>query len=89
MSASNATEEQRLALREALKGQIANMRALQAAAEKDKQEQQELLARIAAMEGKVGKGLFDDVAPAVILLLHYLLLVLVVVLYSNLFKQWP
>lgn len=53
MTASNATEEQRLALREALKGQIANMRALQAAAEKDKQEQQELLARIAAMEGKV------------------------------------
>jgi hypothetical protein len=54
MTASNATEEQRLALREALKGQISNMRALQAAAEKDKQEQQELLARIAAMEGKVG-----------------------------------
>jgi hypothetical protein len=53
MTASNATDEQRLALREALKGQIANMRALQAAAEKDKQEQQELLARIAAMEGKV------------------------------------
>lgn len=53
MTASNATEEQRLALREALKGQIAHMRALQAAAERDKQEQQELLARISAMEGKV------------------------------------
>ncbi|WIA28846.1 hypothetical protein OEZ86_011372 [Tetradesmus obliquus] len=64
MTASNATEEQRLALREALKGQIANMRALQAAAEKDKQEQQELLARIAAMEGKVlhgGENLLDKV----------------------------
>lgn len=54
MASSNATEEQRRALREALKKQIADMRALEAAAEKDKAEQQELLARIAAMEGKVG-----------------------------------
>jgi hypothetical protein len=64
MTASNATEEQRLALREALKGQIANMRTLQAAAEKDKQEQQELLARIAAMEGKVGRMCADVAAAA-------------------------
>eukprot|EP00878_Enallax_costatus_P003701 GHUV01003917.1.p1 GENE.GHUV01003917.1~~GHUV01003917.1.p1 ORF type:complete len:577 (+),score=222.07 GHUV01003917.1:120-1850(+) len=64
MASSNATEEQRRALREALKKQIADMRALEAAAEKDKAEQQELLARIAAMEGKVlhgGENLLDKV----------------------------
>lgn len=54
MASSNATEEQRRALREALKKQIADMRALEAAAEKDQAEQQELLSRIAAMESKVG-----------------------------------
>lgn len=53
MAASNATEEQRLALRQALKRQIADMRALEAAAEKDKAEQQELLTMIAAIQGKV------------------------------------
>jgi hypothetical protein len=54
MAASNASNEQRLALREDLKRQIGDMRAMQEAAERDKAEQQELLARIAAMEGKVG-----------------------------------
>lgn len=53
MAASNASNEQRLALREDLKRQLADMRAMQDAAEKTKAEQQELLARIAAMESKV------------------------------------
>lgn len=55
MATSNATEEQRRALREELKRQIADMRALQAAAEVERKEQQDLLARIAAMESKVGE----------------------------------
>jgi hypothetical protein len=54
MAASNASNEQRLALREDLKRQLADMRAMQEAAERTKAEQQELLARIAAMESKVG-----------------------------------
>jgi hypothetical protein len=54
MAASDATEEQRRALREELKGQIASMRALEEEAEKEKAEQRELLTRIAAMESKVG-----------------------------------
>lgn len=53
MAASNASNEQRLALREDLKRQLADMRAMQEAAERAKAEQQELLARIAAMESKV------------------------------------
>lgn len=53
MALSDATEEQRRALRDALKKQIADMRALEASAEKGKAEQQDLLARIAAMESKV------------------------------------
>lgn len=53
MAASNASNEQRLALRDDLKRQLANMRAMQEAAEKAKAEQQELLTRIAAMESKV------------------------------------
>lgn len=53
MAASNASNEQRLALREDLKRQLADMRAMQEAAEHAKAEQQELLARIAAMESKV------------------------------------
>jgi hypothetical protein len=53
MAASNASNEQRLVLREDLKRQLANMRAMQEAAEKAKAEQQELLTRIAAMESKV------------------------------------
>lgn len=57
MAASNATEEQRKALREELKSQIASMRALEEEAEKEKAEQQELLTRIAAMESKVGCSL--------------------------------
>jgi hypothetical protein len=56
MAASNASNEQRLALREDLKLQLANMRAMQEAAEKAKAEQQELLTRIAAMESKVKHG---------------------------------
>lgn len=54
MAASNASNEQRLALREDLKRQLADMRTMQDAAERAKAEQQELLARIAAMESKVG-----------------------------------
>lgn len=54
MAASDASNGQRLALREDLKRQIAGMRAMQEAAEVDKREQQELLERIAAMESKVG-----------------------------------
>jgi hypothetical protein len=53
MATSNASNEQRLALREDLKQQLADMRAMQEAAERAKVEQQELLARIAAMESKV------------------------------------
>lgn len=53
MAASNASNEQRLALREDLKRQLADMRSMQEAAERAKAEQQELLARIAAMESKV------------------------------------
>jgi hypothetical protein len=53
MAASNASNEQRLALREDLKRQLADMRAMQEEAEKTKAEQEELLARIAAMESKV------------------------------------
>lgn len=54
MTESGRTEEQRLALREALKRQLADMAALQAAAEAERKEQGELLAKIKAMEGKVG-----------------------------------
>lgn len=53
MAASNASNEQRLALREDLKRQLGDMRAMQEAAERAKAEQQELLSRIAAMESKV------------------------------------
>lgn len=53
MAASNASNEQRLALREDLKRQLADMRAMQEAAEQTKAEQEDLLARIAAMESKV------------------------------------
>ena len=54
MAESGRTEEQRRALREALKRQLASMEALQAAAEGERREQEELLAKIKAMEGKVG-----------------------------------
>jgi hypothetical protein len=57
MAASNASNEQRLALREDLKRQLVDMRAMQDAAERAKTDQQELLARIAAMESKVGAQL--------------------------------
>jgi hypothetical protein len=56
MAASNASNEQRLALREDLKRQLADMRAMQEEAEKTKAEQEELLARIAAMASKVRGG---------------------------------
>lgn len=52
MAASNATEEQRLALREDLRHQIADMRALEAAAAVGKAEQQQLLERLAALQSK-------------------------------------
>jgi hypothetical protein len=54
MAESGRTEEQRRALRDALRRQLESMAALQAAAEAEKKEQSELLGRIAAMEGKVG-----------------------------------
>jgi hypothetical protein len=54
MAESGRSEEQRRALREALKRRLADMAALQAAAEGERREQAELLAKIKAMEGKVG-----------------------------------
>lgn len=56
MAESGRTEEQRRALRGALKQQLAHMAALSAAAEAERKEQAELLARIKAMEEKVGRG---------------------------------
>ena len=53
MAESGRTEDQRRALREALRHQLADMAALQAAAEGERREQEELLARIKAMESKV------------------------------------
>ncbi|GBF89159.1 kinesin-II motor protein [Raphidocelis subcapitata] len=56
MAESGRTEEQRRALRDALRRQLESMAALQAAAEAEKREQSELLTRIAAMEEKVLHG---------------------------------
>lgn len=74
MTESGRTEEQRRALREALKRRLADMAALQAAAEAEKKEQEELLTKIKAMEGKVAgawlsRGLpwalvFSDAQPS-------------------------
>ncbi|KIZ06247.1 kinesin family member 3B [Monoraphidium neglectum] len=64
MAESGRSEEQRRALREALKRRLADMAALQAAAEGERREQAELLAKIKAMEGKVlhgGVNLLDKV----------------------------
>ena len=57
MAESGRTEDQRRALREALRRRLADMAALQAAAEAERREQDELLSKIKAMEGKVGPGL--------------------------------
>ncbi|KAI8476435.1 MAG: kinesin-like protein FLA10 [Monoraphidium minutum] len=64
MAESGRTEEQRRALREALRRRLGAMEALSAAAEAGRREQGELLARIKAMEGKVlhgGVNLLDKV----------------------------
>lgn len=57
MAEGGRTEDQRRALREALKRQLADMDALSRAAEGERREQEELMARIKAMEGKVGCSL--------------------------------
>lgn len=56
MAASGREEEQRRALREALRAQLADLDALSGAAEAARREQAELQARLEALEGKVLHG---------------------------------